>query len=242
MHAVLALFVMTLPIGAPRSAPDAQCVDNHLTVTAQIHDYWHLSRESLAGASDVVARLYERIGVRIDWYPTVKKDVRRPGAAVGREPSRVPVAKLTVIVLTPEMAARAHIQDDVLGFAAVPEDGMGRIAYVIYDRVQRIAAGHGADEVGLLGSVMAHEISHLLLGRGSHVGGGLMKDHWNHLDIQQVASMKLEFSESQADHIRRTIEDDSRSTTTTLARDAAATPMEACLARRPADSALEPAP
>ncbi len=89
---------------------------------------------------------------------------------------------------------------------------------------------------------MAHEVSHLLLGRGSHVGGGLMKDHWNHLDIQQVASMKLEFSESQADHIRRTIEDDSRSTTTTLARDAAATPMEACLARRPADSALEPAP
>jgi len=53
---------------------------------------------------------------------------------------------------------------------------------------------------------MAHEISHLLLGRGSHVGGGLMKDHWNHLDIQQVASMRLEFSESQADHIRRTIE------------------------------------
>jgi len=241
MHAVLALFVMTLPIGAPRSAPDAQCVDNHLTVTAQIHDYWHVSRESLAGASDVVARLYERIGVRIDWYPTVKKDVRHPGSAVGREPSRVPVAKLTVIVLTPEMAARAHIQDDVLGFAAVPEEGMGRIAYVIYDRVQRIAAGHGADEVGLLGSVMAHEISHLLLGRASHVGGGLMKDHWNHLDVRQLASLKLEFSESQADHIRRTIEDDSRSTTV-LARDAAASPIEACLARRPVDSALEPAP
>jgi hypothetical protein len=241
MHAVLALFMMALPIGAPRSATDAQCVDNQLTVTAQIHDYWHVSRESLAGANDVVARVYERIGVRIDWYPTVTKDVRHPGAAVGREPSRVPVAKLTVIVLTPEMAARAHIQDDVLGFAAVPEEGMGRIAYVIYDRVQRIAAGHGADEVGLLGSVMAHEISHLLLGRASHVGGGLMKDHWNHLDVRQLASLKLEFSESQADHIRRTIEGDSRSTTV-LARDAAASPMEACLARRPADSALEPAP
>jgi hypothetical protein len=241
MHAVLALFVMALPIGAPRSATDARCVDNQLTVTAQVHDYWHVSRESLAGASDVVARLYERIGVRIDWYPTVTKNVRHPGSAVGREPSRVPVAKLTVIVLTPEMAARAHIQDDVLGFAAVPEEGMGRIAYVIYDRVQRIAAGHGADEVGLLGSVMAHEISHLLLGRASHVGGGLMKDHWNHLDVRQLASLKLEFSELQADHIRRTIEGDSRSTTV-LARDAAASPMEACLARRPADSALEPAP
>jgi hypothetical protein len=88
---------------------------------------------------------------------------------------------------------------------------------------------------------MAHEISHLLLGRGSHAGGGLMKDHWNHLDVRQLASLKLEFSESQADHIRRTIEGDSRSTTV-LARDAAASPMEACLARRPVDSALEPAP
>ena len=241
MHAALALFVMALPIGAARSAPDAQCVDNELTVTAQIHDYWHLSRESLAGASDVVARLYKRIGVRVDWYPTVKKDVRRPNASVGREPSRVPVAKLTVIVLTPEMAARVHLQDDVLGFAAVPEEGMGRIGYVIYDRVQRIAAGHGADEVGLLGSVMAHEISHLLLGRDSHVDGGLMKDHWNHLDVRQLASMKLEFSESQADHIRRTIEGDSQGPTA-LVRDAAASPIEACLARRASDSALDPAP
>jgi len=92
MHVVLALFVMALPIGAPRSAPDAQCVDNHLTVTAQIHDYWHLSRESLAGASDVVARLYERIGVRIDWYPTVEKKTfaarAPPSAASVTCPSR----------------------------------------------------------------------------------------------------------------------------------------------------------
>jgi hypothetical protein len=223
MHAVLALFMMAAPLAAPRSSPDVPCEEHALTVTAQIHDYWHVSPESLARASEVVARLYCRIGVRIDWYPTVKKDIRHPNRVVGREPSRVPVAKLTVIVLTPEMAGRVHVQDDVLGFAAVPEAGMGRIAYVIYDRVQRIAAGHGADEVGLLGSVMAHEISHLLLGRESHVDGGLMKDHWNHLDIRQLASMKLEFSEVQADHIRSTIENDSRSTAT-VARGAIAEP------------------
>lgn len=177
MHTVLALFMMAMPIAAPRSWPASPCVERELTVTAQVHDYWHLSGESLAGASDVVTRLYDRIGVRIEWYPTVRKDVRRPGSAIGRQPSRIPVAKLTIIVLTPEMAARGHLQNDILGFAAVPEEGMGRIAYVIYDRVRKIASGHGADEVGLLGSVMAHEISHLLLGRGSHADGGLMKDH-----------------------------------------------------------------
>jgi hypothetical protein len=68
-----------------------------------------------------------------------------------------------------------------------------------------------------------------------------MKDHWNHLDVRQLASMKLEFSESQADHIRRTIEGDSQGPTA-LVRDAAASPIEACLARRASDSALDPAP
>jgi len=227
---VLALVVMALPFAAPRSVPNPPCVEDHLAVTAQVHDYWHVQGESLARASDIVTRLYDRIGVRIDWYPPLKKDVRRPGSAIGREPSRIPVAKLTVIVLTPDMAARVHVQDDVLGFAAVPDAGMGRIAYVIYDRVRQIAAGHGADEVGLLGSVMAHEISHLLLGRDSHADGGLMKDHWNHLEVRQLAEMKLEFSAAQADHIRRTIENES-SETAAVARDATASDIAACLAR-----------
>jgi hypothetical protein len=232
MHAVLALFMMAMPIAAPRSSPTPPCAENALTLTAQIHDYWHLDARSLANASDIVSRLYERIGVRVEWYPTARKDLRRPGSAIGQQPSRIPVAKLTIIVLTPEMAARGHIQDDVLGFAAVPEEGMGRIAYVIYDRVQKIAVGHGADEVGLMGSVMAHEISHLLLGRGSHADGGLMKDHWNHLDVRELASMKLELSEAQADHIRRTIEHES-SATATLARDGASSQIESCLAQAP---------
>ena len=229
MHTVLALFMMTLPIAAPRSSPTPQCVDHELTVTAQVHDYWHLSGESLSRASDVVSRLYEAIGVRIEWYAPLKQDLRRRRDVAGRAPSGGRVAQMTVLVLTPEMAARGHIQEGVLGFAAVPEEGMGRIAYVVYDRVQHAAAGSGADEVKLMGSVMAHEISHLLLGRGSHTGAGLMKDHLNHFDVRQLADMKLEFSELQADQIRRTIENDSR-TTAAMAHERTLSSVDACVA------------
>ena len=229
MHTVLALFMMALPIAAPRSSPTPQCVEHELTVTAQVHDYWHLSGESLATASEIVSRLYDGIGVRIEWFPPLKQDLRRPGATAARAPSGARIAQMTVIVLTPEMAVRGHIQEGVLGLAAVPEDGMGRIAYVVYDRVQHAAAGSGADEVKLMGSVMAHEISHLLLGRGSHTGAGLMKDHLNHFDVRQLAEMKFEFSDLQADQIRRTIENDSR-TTAAMAHEQTQSAVDACVA------------
>jgi hypothetical protein len=232
MHTLLALFMMTLPIAAPRSTPRPPCVEHELTVTAQVHDYWHLSGESLATASEIVSRLYDRIGVTIEWYPALKKDLRHPGAVAGRAPSGARIAQMTVIVLTPEMAIRAHFQEGVLGLAAVPEDGMGRIAYVVYDRVQRAAAGSGADEVRLMGSVMAHEISHLLLGRGSHADAGLMKDRLNHFEVRQLAEMKLEFSEPQADQIRRTIENDSR-TTAAMAHERTLSSVDACVAALP---------
>ena len=229
MHTMLALFMMALPIAAPRSSPTPPCVEPELTVTAQVFDYWHLSGESLATASEIVSRLYEGIGVKIEWFPTLKKDLRRRGAVAGRTPSGARIAQMTVIVLTPEMAIRAHMQEGVLGLAAVPEDGMGRIAYVIYDRVQRAAVGSGADEVKLMGSIMAHEISHLLLGRGSHANAGLMKDRLNHFEVRQLAEMKLEFSELQADQIRRTIEHDSR-TTAAMAHERTLSSVDACVA------------
>jgi hypothetical protein len=109
---------------------------------------------------------------------------------------------------------------------------MGRIAYVIYDRVRRVAFGDGADEATLLGMVMAHEISHLLLGRGSHADAGLMKDRWNHLEVRQLADTTLAFSEVQASHIRRTIEHDSR-TAAAMAHEPTPGSVEACVAAVP---------
>src|SRR5258705_11182142 len=232
MHTLLALFMMAMPIAVPRSSPAPPCADNDLTVTARVHDYWHMSDEALSKASAIVTRMYGGIGVSVDWYPALKKGVRRARAVAGGDSSRMPLEAITVIALTPEMAARHHIQEGVLGFAAVPEDGMGRIAYVISDRVRQVASGDGADEATLLGMVMAHEISHLLLGRGSHADAGLMKDRWNHFEVRQLADTTLEFSEVQAAHIRRTIENDTR-TAAAMAHERTPGSVEACVAAVP---------
>jgi len=179
--------------------------DSELAVTIQIHDYWHVSSESLTRAREVVNTMYERIGVRTEWTGVVQQSERHPGSAPRESISRIPIAQVTLIILTPRMAARGHVEEGALGFAAVPTEGMGRIAYAIYDRVRDTAARAAMNEDDLLGFVMAHEIAHLMLPRGAHAEAGLMRGHWNVGDFRQTDVLKLGFSADQASAIRSTL-------------------------------------
>jgi hypothetical protein len=204
---LLLMMIMALPIATARAWAVPDCADREPAVTMRIHDYVHLSNASLARASDVVSRLYGKIGVRIDWLGVLQQGGgggRRRPAADG-ETSYVP-AQLTINILTPKMAARGGVADGVLGYAAVAhEGGMGRIAYVIYDRVRDVASNGPVHESDLLGFVMAHEAGHLLLGPGSRSETGIMKCHWEWRRMQRLDALAMGFSELQAVRIRDTI-------------------------------------
>jgi hypothetical protein len=188
-----------------RAAPG--CADRELVVTAQVHDYAHVQPVQLLRSREIVARVYERIGVRLDWLATVRQPVRRPPSDVEEIKPPAQIAQLTVIIETNEMAKRGSVPDGVLGYAVVPADGgMGRIAYVIYERVHQIAREGGRSESDILAFVMAHETGHLLLGRGVRAPVGLMKCHWDRRDMQRLEPRKLEFSETHALRIRNALE------------------------------------
>jgi hypothetical protein len=179
--------------------------DGELAFTIQIHDYYHVSSGSLTRARAVVTAMYERIGVRTEWIGVLQQRVGRPGPARRDEISRIPIAQVTLIILTSKMAARGHVAEGALGFAAVPDEGMGRIAYAIYDRVRVTAARAAMNEDDLLGFVMAHEIAHLMLPRGSHAETGLMRGRWDVRDFQRTDVLTLGFSPDQASEIRSTL-------------------------------------
>ena len=202
MLRVLGSLTIALVIGGTQPAALSRS-DADLTVTIRIHDYAHVSSESLLRATDIVTRLYGTIGVRTTWHDVLRFPIRRAHAASGQEAAQGPIAQLTIIVLTPDMAARGHIQADVLGFAVVPPEGMGRIAYVIYDRVRHVAADAATNEVDLLGFVMAHEIGHLL---GLRSDASLIKCHWEHQEVRQMNVQNLEIPALQASRIRSTLE------------------------------------
>src|SRR5262245_2199390 len=159
------VLVLAVAIGGVQRLSAQEQADGNLPVTIQIHDYARVPSQALSRASAIVTAVYAKIGVRTEWTGVFQREVRRGGSSASRELSNAPIAQLTILILTPKMAARGRFADGVLGLAAVADEGMGRIAYAIYDRVRSTAAQAGMDEGDLLGFVIAHEIGHLLLPR-----------------------------------------------------------------------------
>ena len=204
------LLALLVAIGGDRIDAARDADDSPRVISAQIHDYVHLPPGSLETASEMVTRIYASIGVQLTWLAPMEQQefggsrgAASRGSSARSDPTHVPIAQITVIVLTPHMTERGHIPEGVLGFAAVATDGgIGRIAYVIYDRVKQQASSGAIDETDLFGLVMAHEIGHLLLGPGSQADAGLMKGHWDGDDLRRFRTVTPQFSSREAEEIR----------------------------------------
>ncbi len=210
------LVALVVAVGGDRIAAARDADDSPRDITVQIHDYVHLPPGALAAASDVVTRVYKSIGVHTDWLTPMRQEEfggstsRKAGGPASHDGKSAPIAQITVIVLTPAMTERGHIPEGILGFAAVATDGViGRIAYVIYDRVQQQASTGAIDETDLFGLVMAHEIGHLLLGPGSQSDAGLMKGHWDGDDLRRFRMITPQFSSREALEVRSALERES---------------------------------
>ena len=93
-----------------------------------------------------------------------------------------------------------------LGFSFV-DVGLktGTLATVFADRVQMMAAAAGVDEGQLLGRVIAHEISHLLLGTSDHGPRGLMRGLWSASEVARQRPSDWRLSSLEGIKIRRAV-------------------------------------
>jgi hypothetical protein len=186
---------------APLSA-NSQCPDARPAVTVQIHDYVHLKGEALSAAQEIVTRAYKNVGVGIAWAG-VLQDAGQPG-------THTKVAQLTINILTPSMAARGGVPENVLGFVAVPpEGGMGRIGYVVYERVPEIAAATQMAEGDVLGVILAHDIRRLILGNDSESNDGVTADRGDRQNREKRDPFGLQFTPTEVARLRATLERDS---------------------------------
>ena len=74
---------------------------------------------------------------------------------------------------------------DVMGKAFVTDAGAGNMADAYYEAIEAFAERYQGDAGVVLGFVMAHEISHLLLGPG-HAAGGVMRSAWSRREMQAL--------------------------------------------------------
>jgi hypothetical protein len=149
-----------------------------LAIDVRLLNYANVPDPELSVAKREVARVFGALGVEIWW--------QNEGSA-----SR------SVVLLSKDMAAKKAVTDrvprNVLGRAAA---ATGR-AYVFYDRVVELAERHRVQSDGLLGTVMAHELGHVLLDVPGHTVDGIMRANL------QVRSPSQGFSSAQATRIRR---------------------------------------
>ena len=156
MRRVIALLVLTVAISQAQPASAQARGVEELPVTIQIRDYAHVPAQSIARASRIVSDLYARIGVRIEWLGVVSRGDRRGGSDNRDEASRGRIRQMTILLLTPTMAARGHVGENVLGFVAVANEGMGRIAYVVFDRLRDTARHATTTPNGSIAAAIAH--------------------------------------------------------------------------------------
>jgi hypothetical protein len=163
-------------------------------------------------AKDEVTRIYRDAGVKIIWINAASSGSR----SLLPQPSGTSDPGFALVVLPREMTdqmtvATEAVATEALGVAIGTREHGGRMAYVFYSRVERIARTHlnMSHDVGrrdlysivVLAHVMAHEIGHLLLPYG-HSATGLMRADWNSRDLHLAVDRRLNFTSEQAALIR----------------------------------------
>ena len=108
MLRAIALLLLTFALTGVRAASAQESPREELPLTVGIHDYAHVPGGALSHATRIVTRVYEQIGVRTNWLGTVRPDERKAGSANRNETTAGQIAQMTIIMLTPKMAARGR--------------------------------------------------------------------------------------------------------------------------------------
>ena len=159
-----------------------QDVAHGRTIVLRVHDYACLDPDDLAAAQARAAAIFESAGIRLLW---VRTGERHPAGTVYRP--------LTIVLLSKQMGekkiAADGVRDGVLGQAL---NATGR-AYVFTHRVARVSANYARPVGHVLGTVLAHEIGHLVLPHGGHAKSGIMGENVDaHLRSDDEARLTME--------------------------------------------------
>jgi hypothetical protein len=168
-------------------------------ITIRIYDYAVIPANLLARSQKVVDRLYAEIGVKVDWAETII------GGTPAGDPIQIDPRELIVIILNPRMSQRQLLPENVVGVAATTPDASGRMAYVLYDRLDKLDFASDNHVMDAMGLVIAHELGHLLLPHGSHAPAGLMQPVWS-LGMLQTDQGQFGLSPAQGQVIRRALQ------------------------------------
>jgi hypothetical protein len=199
----LAIVVGLTGVAWPAAAQPAPT----LRIILQVHDHANVPLHLVARSKPEVTRIYRSAGIDVMW----SDGASRAGGPDSRRSPRVSGRGFALVVVPREITDRLAVATNALGGAAGTPEERGRMAYVFYNRVERVARtslntsigreNYDIDTVIVLAHAMAHEVGHLLLPYG-HSATGLMRANWDGQDLRRAVRGQLNFTTDEAAKIR----------------------------------------
>jgi hypothetical protein len=196
----LSLILATIAYGAPRtSVTDATDGDKQITI--RVHNYAQVESSVLLNAERTTDDILQEAGVEVVWIEC------SAGSIPAKEPAcETPMGPtdLMLNLLPRSMSERFHLRIDAFGVALEDaEAGLGSNAWIFCDLVKEVAAQRRLTQSVLMGTVIAHELGHLLLSTNSHSALGLMRANWSGKELSAVEHRAMYFSSFESKRIQQ---------------------------------------
>jgi hypothetical protein len=179
-----------LLIAAPLRLPAA-----NLEITLHVNDYSGMPPASIHEAQRATEATFRPAGIDLLW---------RNWPVGGSGADDINDVNHFVVVVLPDRMSR-KIATGPLEFGATFVNKVGGFpthAYVFLDRVKDFATSERASWSGLMGTVIAHEVGHLLLGNNSHFPTGVMRAQWRAGEVKLAFMGALTFTARQSEQMR----------------------------------------
>ena len=188
-------FVLTGAVLVPQSAANAQD-SGRPTLRVSLFNDARIPPLTLLRAEKVTTQIFAASGISIDWLNCgrlTENDPERAACSQASFPSHLHVR------IQPHSL---NLNPSTLGLSYSGQNGTGQQADIFYAGVALLEQCNHADSAILLGTVIAHELGHLLLGADSHAPAGLMRPFWNADDLSRSAFTQLVFTPEQSRKLR----------------------------------------
>ena len=175
-------------------------------ITIRVYNYAKVAPQTQLKAEKAAAEVFRKAGVEIEWVDSPVTSESRLENATDRRASDA--SQMRLLILSTALADSMGLPNNVMGLA--PGAGPNREqAYVFYGRVKELAlrqmnaAGYRrvdrpATTGQILGTMIAHELGHVLLNMPSHSETGIMRGKWDLKDLQDTADGKFLFTPEQS--------------------------------------------
>jgi len=179
----------------------AAAIESELHVTIRLRNYANVPRATLMESEREATLIFQEAGISTDWHECRVP----PGHSDFSCEAPIGSAELSIEVVSSQTMRIRGLQHETLGVAILPAelaDAFATQAFVCASCVKDLVMAQGRDletkelKSAILGSVIAHELGHLL-GVRDHAAVGVMHMPWNKQELTMAQQGRLLFTSDE---------------------------------------------